>query len=430
MVVLVLGGYGLIGSAILCRLADAGHEVIGLGKNSAVAARRFPDARWIDADIAALRRPSDWHSLLRGIDAVVNAAGALQDGVRDNVAALQSHAMRALFQACIELGIRRVVQISATGATPAASTSFMRSKAEADAALAALDLDWVILRPGLVLSRDAYGATGLLRALASFPFVLPVLNGKQAVRTVAVEDVAEAALLSVEGRIPAQRRYDLVEAAPHRLRDLVASLRAWLGFAPVPAIEVPSPFGWLVAGVADLLGWLGWRSPIRSTSLRELAGGIDGDPALWNSVGAPVRDLDATLRAMPATLQERWFARLWLLKPLLCATVACFWIASGAVGLWRRDAAASLLTGRGMDLSLAEAAATGGALLDMLLGLALLVRRTHVTAAVGMLLLSFLYLVGGSLLAPDLWLDPLGPYLKIVPSMGLLLVVLALSPER
>ncbi|WP_454623373.1 hypothetical protein [Brucella anthropi] len=41
----------------------------------------------------------------------------------------------------------------------------------------------------------------------------------------------------------------------------------------------------LVGKVADLLGWLGWRSPMRSTALQALAGGIQGDPSAWLETG-------------------------------------------------------------------------------------------------------------------------------------------------
>ncbi|WP_420813175.1 NAD(P)H-binding protein [Methylobacterium currus] len=72
--------------------------------------------------------------------------------------------MRALFRACAEAEIRRVVQVSTVGAAPDARTAFLRTKDAADAALAQADLDWTILRPGLVLAPTAYGGTALLRA--------------------------------------------------------------------------------------------------------------------------------------------------------------------------------------------------------------------------------------------------------------------------
>ncbi len=150
MRILVLGGYGLIGAAVLARLYEAGHEMVALGRDVTAARRRFPEATWIARDIASLSEPAAWHPVIAGCDAVVNCAGVLQDGPRDDVRAVQDTAMRALFQACAEAGIRRVVQISAVGAAAEARTVFMRTKDAADAALGQLDLDWTILRPGVL----------------------------------------------------------------------------------------------------------------------------------------------------------------------------------------------------------------------------------------------------------------------------------------
>ncbi|HXI87667.1 MAG TPA: NAD-dependent epimerase/dehydratase family protein, partial [Parvularculaceae bacterium] len=80
MRVLILGGYGLIGGEILRALAAAGIEIVGLGRNAALGRRLFPGARWIGADLRRLSTPEAWESILTRVDAIVNAAGALQSG--------------------------------------------------------------------------------------------------------------------------------------------------------------------------------------------------------------------------------------------------------------------------------------------------------------------------------------------------------------
>lgn len=129
---------------------------------------------WIERDIARLTDLQDWLPILAGVEAVVNCSGALQDSARDNLQALQSDAMRALFEACRSACIRRVVQISAVGVSPDAGTPFLRTKAEADAALIASDLDWTILRPGLVIAPQAYGGTVSFAVLHLSPSCSPL----------------------------------------------------------------------------------------------------------------------------------------------------------------------------------------------------------------------------------------------------------------
>ena len=48
----------------------------------------------------------------------------------------------------------------------------------------------------------------------------------------------------------------------------------------------------------------------------------------------------------------------------------------------------------------------------------------------GMVALSLAYLAAASALTPGLWLDPIGPLVKVVPSVLLALATLAILDER
>jgi uncharacterized membrane protein len=129
--------------------------------------------------------------------------------------------------------------------------------------------------------------------------------------------------------------------------------------------------------VADALSWLGWRSPMRTTAITQLADGINGDPAGWiAATGITPKSLDELLALHPATVQDRWFARLYILKPLAIAVLAAFWITSGLIALGPSRAGAMLIPRlAGASLGVAKGAVLVGAVLDIVLGLAVLVRR-------------------------------------------------------
>ncbi len=74
-------------------------------------------------------------------------------------------------------------------------------------------------------------------------------------------------------------------------------------------------------------------------------------------------------------------------------------------------------------------ALTGGGL-DIVVGGALLIRGLCARAAQAMIALSLVYLAGATLLTPDLWADPLGPLIKVVPAIVLALVLLGEMRER
>src|ERR1051325_6414308 len=175
MRVLVIGATGLIGSAVVARLLDSRHEVRALARHTARTRRSQPDAEWLSLDIAGATRPEDWRPCLAGIDAVVNCAGVLQDSPADSTRGVHADGVAALFAACERAGIRRIVHLSAIGVDREAPTEFSRTKREGDEALMRHDLDWVILRPSVVLGPAAYGGSALFRGMAALP-VLPVMS--------------------------------------------------------------------------------------------------------------------------------------------------------------------------------------------------------------------------------------------------------------
>lgn len=431
MRVLVLGAYGLIGAEIVRSLRRVGHDVAGLVRSANRAARLLPGVECVEADIAALRAAGDWRGVIAGFDAVVNASGALQTGLRDNLARLQDDAIQALIAACEEAETGAFVQISAPGAEADASTEFMRSKAHADNALRASALPWIIFKPGLVISPTAYGGTALIRALAGFPVVQPIVTPEVRIQTVSASEVGEAVADALAGRAPMRRTYDLVGEKAYALADIVSQFRRWLGNAPPRAVIVlPRGLGYLAARGGDAAGWLGWRSPLRTTALKVLEKDVRGDPRPWKEVtGRPLRSLEETLALTPSTLQERVFARAQLLTPAIVLILSLFFITSGVIGLFRAAAAEAVLAGA-MNESAARLMIISGSCIDIFLGALILVRAWLRFSAAAMIALSLVYLGLGTIFAPALWADPLGPFVKIFPVMGLALCTLLLVEER
>lgn len=428
---MVIGAYGLIGSTIASRLASEGYQVIGVGRSLDGERRRMPKIQWLQGDLGKDVNPEIWQQRLEGVTAVVHAAGLLQDGAGDDVRAVQVDGTAALYEACERAGIRRVIHISAIGADAQATTLFMTTKAEADAALQQRDLDWAILRPGLVLSHQAYGGTALLRGLAALPFCTPVAAGAGLVQTVAAGDIAASVLALLQPDAPRRCVWDLAHPETHRLEDITRALRGWLGFKPVPVLKVPDVFIRAMALCGDAAAWLGWRNPLRKTALRQIEAGVVGNPDGWiRDFNLTPLSLEETLAAYPATVQDVWHARLIFLKPVVLVTLVLFWLLTGLISLGPAYAAGvASFDGVGLG-ALAPALTIGGGILDMALGLLLAFRRTAGLALALMAIVSLGYLALGTILMPALWADPLGPLVKIFPVLALTGVAAALLPSR
>ena len=430
MHILVLGAYGLIGSAVCRALTVQGHTVTGLGRSVQFGAAILPQLEWVQADIATLRTVQDWLPFLEKVDAVVNTSGTLQDGWGDRVVATQDHAIRALIDACAAASVPRFVQISAPGADVGAETGFMRSKGIADRALSESSLDWTILRPGLVVSPAAYGGTSLLRALAATPLIQPMVLGRTRIQSIHVDDVAQAVCRAMDGA-GVRGAFDLVEPDPLPLADVILAFRKWLGFGPPRAIvQVPRWIGRVLAALGDLAGFLGWRPALRSTALAVLRADVVGDPAPWADLtGQRFSTLPETLARLPSTLQERVFARWQLFLPLAVVALAGFWIVSGLVAMVDPNAAVAVLP-PDMPPALAMSLVLGGSVVDIVLGCALLFRPAFRAGCWAGVAVCAVYLLLGTGLTPALWGDPLGPFVKIVPVALLMALVASLAERR
>jgi hypothetical protein len=250
-------------------------------------------------------------------------------------------------------------------------------------------------------------------------------------QVVQLDEVAATVSFLLAPSAPAKIALEL--AGPEKLSfdQIVAVYRNWLGWKPAGAMRLPDALSSALYRMGDIAGWLGWRPAMRTTAQREIVRGAVGDPGPWREMtGLPARSLSQALLAEPASVQERWFARLYFLKPAIFVVFSLFWIGTGIVSLGPGyDSGVDLMERAGPDF-LAAPAVVAGALADIIVGLAILWRPAARLGLYGALALSLFYLVVGTVVVPELWEEPLGPMLKIWPIMALNLVALAILEER
>jgi uncharacterized protein YbjT (DUF2867 family) len=99
---------------------------------------------------------------VEGADAVVFAAGAGPGSGPERKRTVDLGAAVKLLDAAQATGARRYLMVSSIGAGDPSSASgsmrpYIEAKAEADAALSASDLDWTIVRPGMLTDDPGSG---------------------------------------------------------------------------------------------------------------------------------------------------------------------------------------------------------------------------------------------------------------------------------
>jgi uncharacterized protein YbjT (DUF2867 family) len=425
MKIAIVGGTGLIGSAVAAHLSAQGHSVIAMSRSA-----RSLNANNASIDISKATTPAYWLPLLAGADAVVNCAGVLQDGPADSTSMVHHLGIANLFAACEQLQIRRVIHFSAIGVDRQTPSAFSRTKLAGDKALMERDLDWVILRPSVVFGRTAFGASALMRGLAALPF-LPVMPDTGPLQIVLLDDVVKAVEYFLQPGSPARQIVELVGPDRYSFNEMVSQLRRWYRRAPAREIRLPDFATSALYKLGDLVSVLGWRPPVRTNAQLEITRGAIGDIGHMKRLGLDPKSLSDFFAAEPASVQERWFARMYFVKPILFAVLSLFWISTAFVSLgpgWGYGI--GLMEEGGVEGTAAALTVIAGALSDLLIGIAIACRRTSRYGLYAAITISFLYACIGTILVPRLWADPLGPMLKIWPVMVAHFAALAVFEDR
>ncbi|MBB4844016.1 uncharacterized protein YbjT (DUF2867 family) [Paucibacter oligotrophus] len=258
MKVLLCGAQGFIGRHLLARLRAQGHQVLATSSRN-TPPQASAGIEWIQADFRRDLDPAVWRPRLEGVDAVINAVGVLRDRRKRPMEAIHHLGPAALFEACAQAGVGRVLQISALGIAHS-ETRYACSKRAAETRLQALQqagrLNATLIQPSIVFGPGGASSALFLR-LARLPVLLLPAEALQCqVQALAVADLAEACerLLGQTG--PA--RLAAVGPQAQSLADLIASLRQELGQAPAWVGVLPGKISRLSARLGDCLPFQPW----------------------------------------------------------------------------------------------------------------------------------------------------------------------------
>lgn len=426
MRILLTGAGGFIGSRLRAMLRTRGHEVVGVGRHGPA-----DDPCWVTLDVAAATEPARWKPLLEEIDVVVNTIGIFREQGAQRFATLHDAAPRALFDACVQRGVRRVVQLSALGVEQEL-TEFQRSKLAADRHLLALPLEGIVARPSLVFGPGGTSARAFLQ-LAAAPLLLLPAGGVQRIQPIHVDDAVAALCALVEA--PAGRWaghcVPLVGPREMTLREYLETLRRDLQLAPAPVLALPAPLVGLAARIgerrsASLLDRASW-------AMLQQGNVASADRTAWLLARKPL-DARDFLRGQEAGALRRDAQLGWLL-PLLRVSLALVWIVTAVLsfGVYPREASYELLARTGVPAALQPLMLVGAAGLDLVFGVLTLApphrRRNRRALWVLQGALMVFYMVVIAVRLPEFWLHPYGPLLKNLPMLAALVALWTLDDD-
>ncbi len=225
----VLGGTGFVGSCLVAKLDAAGYQVKVIARRTESAKHLIllPNVKVIECNIANTYGLKD---AFKSCDAVINLIGILHESGKQTFEAVHHQLPRRLAQLCDEMGITRLIQMSALQASNSAPSQYLRSKAAGEAAISAFNkkLNITIIRPSVIFGRDDR-FINLFANLVKFLPVIALAKPDAKFQPIWVDDITQAFVNALENTATYGKIYELGGPKVYTLRELVQKVMAILG---------------------------------------------------------------------------------------------------------------------------------------------------------------------------------------------------------
>jgi NADH dehydrogenase len=193
--ILVTGGTGLVGSAVVQELASRAKPVAVMSRDAASVKQRFPDLS-VEAREGDVTQPDSLTEAFADIEAVVNCVqfpNSPIENPRKGWTFEQVDHQGTVNQvvAAEQAGVARFIYVRGVGAAQDASQHWFVSKWKAEEAVRASGLSHVIIQPTWVYGPEDVALNRFMGFARRLPFVPTFGNGEQMMQPIFVDDIAK-----------------------------------------------------------------------------------------------------------------------------------------------------------------------------------------------------------------------------------------------
>lgn len=196
--ILVTGGTGFIGKALIRQLAENNHTVRTLIRPSSKSPS-LPKGVPIEAAVSSLHDERGLRAAMVGVDTIFHLASGEWRGTQASLMEIDIQGTRSVIQAAQDAGVKHIFYISHIGADRASAYPVLKAKAIAEEFIRRSGIDYTILRSAIVFGQNDGFTTGLARLINASPFFLIIPgDGQTLLQPLWVEDLATCLTWSLD----------------------------------------------------------------------------------------------------------------------------------------------------------------------------------------------------------------------------------------
>ena len=283
--ILVSGGSGFVGSAIVRELLRRGEPVAVLGRDADKIRGTFGAS--VEVREGDVRHPEELAAAMAGIDVVINAVQFPNSPIENRrkgwtFEEVDLKGTRHQVDAARAAGVRRFVYMSGVGASKESDKHWFRYKWEAEKYLQDSGIEWVIVRPTWVYGPDDVSLNRFLGFARVLPFVPMFGKGEQMMQPVFIDDVGRVAADAALAPEAANRLFELGGPDVMSMNDVVRTALEVMGKRRA-LLHQPVRIGKAIGAVAALSP----RPPLTPDAIDFITGAAVADNTALNEILHP-----------------------------------------------------------------------------------------------------------------------------------------------
>lgn len=189
MRIAITGASGFIGSNIVKRLLQDNHQLTLLSHRANPQTSAMPNVKTV---AGSTDNDDSLKSAFSGADVIIHLVGIIVETRTKSFQKTVIEGTQNVIQAAQQVGVSKIVYLSALGTSDKAQTKYHKSKYAAERAIINSGLEFIIFRPSLVYGAGDGFVSMLSSQIKKLPFAPVIGSGKYLFQPIYIDDLCEA----------------------------------------------------------------------------------------------------------------------------------------------------------------------------------------------------------------------------------------------